>query len=141
MAVLGSCGNGCLTPRWAPFSAQKLNSKIGKNLLSDMAVLGSCCNACFYAPPSAIFGTSSQVSHFLHHAFHFCFIRALRQWRRGACRSNYDTANARPSVLGATSAAQRGVERKPPSLKKTLTARNFPNLKTRCSLLVSLMTP
>ena len=33
---------------------------------------------------------------------------------------------------------RRGLERRPPSLRKNRTARNFQHLKTRCSLLVSL---
>ena len=47
----------------------------------------------FFTPPlGGIFWHghvfTSQVSHHLHHAFHFCFIRALTQWRRSACGNN-----------------------------------------------------
>ena len=111
-----------------------------------MAVLGSCCNACFYAPPAASFGTSpffsSQVSHYLHHAFHFCCIRALRQWRRAACRSDHDTASARLSVLCATSAAKAFREKALLLSRKTRAARNFQIFENSfSSMLESLMTP
>ena len=123
MAVLGLCCNACLTPRWAPFLAQKLNSKIGDNLPSDVAVLGSCGNTCFYAALGAIFWHvhvfTSQMSHHLHYTFHFCFIRASRQWGCGACRSNYDSASARLCVLCATSAAQKSAEKASLSQKKS----------------------
>ena len=57
-------------PRGANFFAKKLNSKIGDNLPSDMAVVGSCGNACLCAPLGAILGTllfffANQVSHYL----------------------------------------------------------------------------
>ena len=56
---------------------------------------------------------------FSQHAFHFGFIRASRHWGRSACRSNYDSASANLSVLGATSAAQRSGEKASLSQRKS----------------------
>ena len=137
MAVLGSCCNACFYAPPGAILAQKLNSKIGDNLPSDVAVLGSCCNACFYAPLGAIFWHvhvfTSKVSHSLHHAFHFCLIRSLRQWRRSACRSSYDPTSAILSVLGATSAAQRSAEKASLSQKKSH-CQNLPTFENGLQL-------
>ena len=49
----------------------------------------------------------------------FDFYCALKQWRRGACRTNYNTTNARLSKLGATPAAQVSGGQIPPPPSKT----------------------